>query len=419
MPRENRRVRLVRPRDRCGRRRPTRPAEHGHGVDVAPRRQMRAGAMFERVTARIARHERDRLRRALRRALPRASPARRAAPRRRPAATAPTTSASAPSTASTAEAASARRGALMRAIPNTVAAMRNGMTAATLWYRGIGHRAEVREPVREKLRQRDGREARREHEEEQERKPEPDEIGDVVRLERARRGSTPGSVKSIRTTPVRRAADLVVEAVEDAARRRENVRHDDVDGDERPRRARERRSTAPASRRPARARTRCPSAAIGSPMSSPVDIASSAQTANGTSRSVSRNQMQKRKSGIANVTGWIDAAALVADPRVREVAEREEPGRRARSRGAAGRARTRAARRARRRRSARSASASGDGQITHSGASSARNGSTWPPRRTICSPVAPCVTSSGRPCAVLQTACTMFPRSNRPSRKFT
>jgi len=55
-----------------------------------------------------------------------------------------------------------------------------------------------------------------------------------------------------------------------------------------------------------------PSAAIGSPMSSPVDIASAANTANGTSRSVSRNQMQKSKNGIANVTGWIEAAALVA-----------------------------------------------------------------------------------------------------------
>ena len=55
-----------------------------------------------------------------------------------------------------------------------------------------------------------------------------------------------------------------------------------------------------------------PRAAIGSPMSSPVDIASRAQTVNQTIRSVSRNQMQKRKSGIANVTGWIEAAALVA-----------------------------------------------------------------------------------------------------------
>src|SRR5262245_62954450 len=68
----------------------------------------------------------------------------------------------------------------------------------------------------------------------------------------------------------------------------------------------------PAQRCPRASAYQMPSAAIGSPMSSPVDIASAANTANGTSRSVSRNQMQKRKNGMANVTGWIDAAALVA-----------------------------------------------------------------------------------------------------------
>ena len=40
------------------------------------------------------------------------------------------------------------------------------------------------------------------------------------------------------------------------------------------------------------------------------------------------------------------------------------------------------------------------------------------PSRTTCSPVEPSVISSRRPCVVLQTACTMFPRSKRPSRKF-
>ena len=55
-----------------------------------------------------------------------------------------------------------------------------------------------------------------------------------------------------------------------------------------------------------------PRTAIGSPISSPVDIASSAKTANRPSRFVSRNHTQNRKNGIANVTGWIDAAALVA-----------------------------------------------------------------------------------------------------------
>ena len=48
------------------------------------------------------------------------------------------------------------------------------------------------------------------------------------------------------------------------------------------------------------------------------------------------------------------------------------------------------------------------------GASRTRNGSTWPPSRTICSPVAPCVTSSGRPSVVLHTACTMLPEVEAP-----
>ena len=50
----------------------------------------------------------------------------------------------------------------------------------------------------------------------------------------------------------------------------------------------------------------------GRPMSSPVDIVRSANTANGTSRSVSRNQTQKSRKVIANVTGWIAPYALVA-----------------------------------------------------------------------------------------------------------
>ncbi len=43
-------------------------------------------------------------------------------------------------------------------------------------------------------------------------------------------------------------------------------------------------------------------------------------------------------------------------------------------------------------------------------------GSTWLARRTVCSP-AISVASSGRPWAVLQTACTMFPRSYRANWK--
>src|SRR5688572_14839637 len=70
--------------------------------------------------------------------------------------------------------------------------------------------------------------------------------------------------------------------------------------------------TEPATRRPRGSAYQMPSPAIGSPISSPVDIASAAQTANGHSRFESRNQIQKRRSGIANVTGWIDAAAVTA-----------------------------------------------------------------------------------------------------------
>src|SRR6266516_6125305 len=55
----------------------------------------------------------------------------------------------------------------------------------------------------------------------------------------------------------------------------------------------------------------------------------------------------------------------------------------------------------------------GLGQIHQSGANSTRIGSTWAPRREIWSPCRS-VTRSGRPCAVDHTACTMFPRSNRP-----
>ena len=47
----------------------------------------------------------------------------------------------------------------------------------------IGHRAEVREAVREKLRKRDRGKPGSEHEEEKERKPEPDQVRDVVPLD--------------------------------------------------------------------------------------------------------------------------------------------------------------------------------------------------------------------------------------------
>ena len=105
-------------------------------------------------------------------------------------------------------------------------------------------------------------------------------------------------------------------------------------------------------------------------------------------------------------------------PRIREVADREKRCRRLGPEVAPAEPEDGQARRARRPPTCANPSASGEGQTSHSGASSARNGSTCAASRTICSPVAPSVISSGRPFAVLQTACTMFPRSNRPSRKF-
>ena len=56
----------------------------------------------------------------------------------------------------------------------------------------VRHRAEVREPVREQLRQRDGREAWGQHEEEEEREPEPEQVGEVLNLGQCREGSRPG-----------------------------------------------------------------------------------------------------------------------------------------------------------------------------------------------------------------------------------
>ena len=110
-------------------------------------------------------------------------------------------------------------------------------------------------------------------------------------------------------------------------------------------------------------------------MSSPVDIVSSANTAKGTSRSVSRNHTQKSRNVIANVTGWIAPYALVATQgyaryaTARSPAMRSLPRRRLASQntGTAPSATTAIC---------ASASDSGDGQIFHTGASRTRNGST-------------------------------------------
>ena len=79
------------------------------------------------------------------------------------------------------------------------------------------------------------------------------------------------------------------------------------------------------------------------PHQPPVDIVSAARIANGTRRSESSAQTAKRRNVIANVTGWIAPTALVANPRVREVCERENAAPAARSRDGAARARRRGA----------------------------------------------------------------------------
>ena len=288
------------------RRRPTSPAEIRDRIDVPPVGQVRSGRVRRRHRD-IVGHDRDGVGE---RGSPRSGHARTppsgVAPTARP--HGPTTSESVAEQTSIAAAASPRRGAPIFAMPKTVAAIRNGITAATLWYRGS-----VIERKSESLFARSCGSATsarpgREHEQEEQREPEPEDVDDVVRL--GERAEHRGRVVDERADDsLRRPADLVVEAEEDALVARV-VTDDDVDGEGRPR-SPAAAIAAPASRRPRASANQTPRPAIGSPMSSPVDIASAAKTANGTSLSVSRNQMQKRKNGIANVTGWIAATALV------------------------------------------------------------------------------------------------------------
>ena len=96
----------------------------------------------------------------------------------------------------------------------------------------IRHRPEVGEIVREELWNRDRGETRREEEQPAERDGEPDEIRDVVPLEE-RSDDRPRIREHRADDALRRAADLVVEAVEVAVVARER-RDDDVHGDDRP-----------------------------------------------------------------------------------------------------------------------------------------------------------------------------------------
>ena len=79
--------------------------------------------------------------------------------------------------------------------------------------------------------------------------------------------------------------------------------------------------------------------------------------------------MQKRNSGIANVTGWIAANGARRDPRIGEVAEREEPCDPIVGRGDAGPARTPGARPATPPRSARTRARAATARASTNGAS--------------------------------------------------
>ena len=142
-----------------------------------------------------------------------------------------------PSTTSTPPAASVRRGARSSRDAEDGRGDQERDHCGDAVVARVRHRAKVGEPVREQLRERDEREPRREQEQEEQ------------AAARARRGTTtswpsksapstaPGSVNSILDDALRRAADVVVEAEEDAVAVGERG-HDDVDGDERPGEAR-------------------------------------------------------------------------------------------------------------------------------------------------------------------------------------
>ena len=164
-------------------------------------------------------------------------------------------------------------------------------------------------------------------------------------------------------------------------------RDDDVHGEDRPRDAAS-AMHAPATRRPRASAYQMPSAAIGSPISSPVDIARTAQTREG-NEPVGVEEPDAEEQERDRERHRVDRGRRAhRDPRIREVARGRAARRRAPSRGGDGRARRPAARRATTTAICAKASASGDGQTIQSGASSTRNGSTWDPSRTICSPVA-------------------------------
>ena len=119
-------------------------------------------------------------------------------------------------------------------------------------------------------------------------------------------------------------------------------------------------------------------------------------------------------TGIARATGVELVQHEPLHGRVEEVGEREAERGPLRARGACERARTRAARRARRRRPGRRGGATGSARPARAGRTRPA-GSDRRARRAARSARRRCPSSaSGSPCAVDQTAWTMFPRSKRP-----
>ncbi len=170
--------------------------------------------------------------------------------------------------------------------------------------------------------------------------------------------------------------------------------------------------TLPVPRRRCETAYQIPKPATTSAISSLQREAAIAQSANGSRRSSSRNQKAKSSSGVASATGWnsFRASQPVAGY-----------SRYAHAKPSAARAEPRCFRASQKTGSAPSPRATacvtrrrcGLGQIHHSGANTTSIGSTCAASREIWSPWRS-VIRSGWPWAVDQTACTMFPMSNRP-----
>ena len=213
--------------------------------------------------------------------------------------------------------------------------------------------------------------------------------------------------------PAGRPADRVVPPGERRASAGRVVRHDDRDREQPATAVPATAIASPSRRRPRASAYQTPSAATDEP------------------------DVLLRQAGDAGDRGERDEPILVEEPEAPEQQRRRERDRvelrRRRATAPAGRAGRRARTRAPRaptprclrasRKTAGAPSATAIACTTssrrrvrpdhQSGANAARIGSKCAPSREICAPVRS-VVSRNRPCAVLQTACVMLPRSNRP-----